>query len=205
MTKPDQQADATAQRDQQLLFDWTPKENIQASQTVTREADEPAEASYKVDAFAAPCPSPSPESLVESSHEGESHDEHRYPPNHPWHYTREGDNASPVPFDDIPPAEDYGRSLERDLPKPAAKRIVKARQLLETESRDLREARTHYEDIIARGADALSRYDREIAYGGNDELARAGTLALLYNQIAWRRGRIAFLEQLQSRSASHFR
>ncbi len=110
-----------------------------------------------------------------------------------------------MPFDSIPPAEDYGRSLERELPKPAAKRIIKARQLLEGERRGLEQTRLHYEDVIERGAEALSRYDREIAYGGNDELARAGTLALLFNQIAWRKGRIAYLEQLRSRPLARSR
>lgn len=120
-----------------------------------------------------------------------------YDPGHPWHYLACGDRATPVPFDAIPPARDYDRSLERELPRPTAKRIVRAREILASERRDLEEARCRYEDVIARGADALSRYDRDIAYGGNDELARAGTLALLFNQIAWRRGRIAFLERIE--------
>jgi hypothetical protein len=92
--------------------------------------------------------------------------------------------------------------MERGLPKPRAKRIIAVRDRLESERRELGEARVLYQEIIDRGAAALSRYDREIAYGGNDEMARAGTLALLYNQIAWRKGRIACLEGGHPRSAS---
>ncbi|QOJ14003.1 MAG: hypothetical protein HRU75_04840 [Planctomycetia bacterium] len=95
--------------------------------------------------------------------------------------------------------------MERERPKAPAKRIIAARERLESERRELEAARARYQEIIDRGAEALSRYDREIAYGGNDEMARAGTLALLYNQIAWRKGRIACLEGGHSRSTSRTR
>lgn len=203
--KPEDHAAQATPRGEQLLFDWTQAENVQANQQVTREAGEPAEASREPDATAAPCPLTATESGELESHSAGAAEGHGFAPGHPWHYIRRGDNAPPVPFDDIPPAEDYGRSLERELPKPAAKRIIKARQILEAERRSLEQARARYEDVIARGAEALSRYDREIAYGGNDELARAGTLALLFNQISWRRGRIAYLEQLQSRPLARTR
>lgn len=207
--KPDQQADTAAQAVRQLVFDWTQTENHAAKQPVTPQTGHSSEISHATESAVAPCPSTTVRSNVSelrpseasSSHEAEPIDGERYPPNHPWHYLGEGDNAPPVPFGSIPPAEDYGLSLERELPKPAAKRIIKARQLLEGERRGLEQTRLHYEDVIERGAEALSRYDREIAYGGNDELARAGTLALLYNQIAWRKGRIALLKCTQAMSA----
>ncbi|KAB2940445.1 MAG: hypothetical protein KJ057_17285 [Phycisphaerae bacterium] len=88
--------------------------------------------------------------------------------------------------------------MERELPKARAKRIIAVRERLESERRELEAARARYQEIIDRGAEALSRYDREIAYGGNDELARAGTLALLFNQAAWRKGRIACLDPDQA-------
>lgn len=207
--KPDQQADTAAQAVRQLVFDWTQAENHAANQPITPQAGQSIEISHATESAVAPCPSTPAESNVSESRPSEaasslnanSLDDHRYPPNHPWHYLGEGDNAPPVPFDDIPPAENYDGSVERDLPKPAVKRIIKARQILEAERTGLEQARLHYEDVIARGAEALSRYDREIAYGGNDELARAGTLALLYNQIAWRKGRIAFLKCTQGMGA----
>lgn len=92
--------------------------------------------------------------------------------------------------------------MDRDLPKSRAKRIIAVRERLESEQRELEAARLRYQEIIDRGAEALSRYDREIAYGGNDELARAGTLALLFNQAAWRKGRIASLERQHSRGGT---
>lgn len=119
-----------------------------------------------------------------------------YEPTHPWHYYHEGDNAQPIPFDQIEPSNEYVRCTKHDLPKSTAKRIIKARQLLEFDRRELEQAKAHYEDVISRGAEALSRYDREIAYGGNDDIARASTIALLYRQIAWRLGRIAYLERI---------
>ncbi|MBX3396718.1 MAG: hypothetical protein KF841_15280 [Phycisphaerae bacterium] len=200
-------------RGEQLLFDWTQVENRAANQPVMPQADQAADVSHAIDSAAVPCLSTTAQSKVKesrpseasASHEAEPIDGDGYRPNHPWHYLGDGDNAPPVPFDDIPPAEDYDGSVERDLPKPAAKRIIKARQLLDAERGGLEQARTRYEDVITRGVEALSRYDREIAYGGNDELARAGTLALLYNQIAWRKGRIACLEQLQSRPLTRSR
>jgi hypothetical protein len=120
--------------------------------------------------------------------------EHRWPPNHPWHYLPKGDDAAPMPFEKIPASREAGRLLAEDLPKARARRIIQARQLQEAERARLEELRERYQDVVTRGALALSRYDREIAYGGNDELARAGTLALLFNQISVTRGRLKFLE-----------
>lgn len=197
----DQQVNEPTHAGEQFLFDWA-AENAPGIPMVNREA---AEVTHRDNTIGGAGPSPLLKTHAELSPEAKPLDGHRYSPNHPWHYIREGDNAIPVPFDEIPPAADYGCSLERELPKPAAKRIIKARHLLGSERGGLEEARTRYEDVISRGVEALSRYDREIAYGGNDELARAGTLALLYNQISWRRGRIAFLEQLQTKSEFRFR
>ncbi|MCK6484508.1 MAG: hypothetical protein HUU22_02105 [Phycisphaerae bacterium] len=178
-----------AASDGQLLFDWN-AQNTNDNQPLTVQPAHAASALPGIDDAPFPLPVPADETNANAM------DDHGYGPGHPWHYLPDGDNAPPIPFDDIPPAEDYGHSLERELPKPAAKRIIKARGLLAEERRDLEQARARYDDVIARGAAALSRYDREIAYGGNDELARAGTLALLYSQISWRRGRIAYLERM---------
>jgi hypothetical protein len=49
--------------------------------------------------------------------------------------------------------------------------------------------------LIEHGVDALSQYDREIAHGGNDELAWASAIALKYNHISGARGRVQWLEQ----------
>lgn len=126
---------------------------------------------------------------------GGTHRRGGYDPGHPWHYYAAGDNAPPIPFDQIPACEEAGRWLERDLPKQPTKRVTRMRETLKREEEQLAADRERYEDVIARGAEALSRYDREIAYGGNDELARASTLALKYNHIRLGLGRIAWLRQ----------
>lgn len=123
-----------------------------------------------------------------------------YPPGHPWHYYRLGDNAAPMPVDAIPPAKGLEHTFDRELPRRGPKRLVKARDLLYAERRELEADRQRYQAIVERGADALSRYDREIAHGGDPEMARASALALTFNHVAWRLGRIAVLERELSRS-----
>lgn len=73
--------------------------------------------------------------------------------------------------------------------------------MLDEERRRLEETATQYQDLVERGADALNRYTREIAYR-DDEMARAGTLALLFNQVAWTKGRIGLLERTLEHHAS---
>lgn len=125
---------------------------------------------------------------------GGAHRRGGYGPDHPWHYYPAGDNRPPIPFEQIPPCDEAGRWLERDLPRSPAKRLQKMREILERERLQLADDRGRYEDIIARGAEALSRFDREIAYSGNDDLARASALALKYNHIRLGLGRIRWLE-----------
>lgn len=122
-----------------------------------------------------------------------------YDPGHPWHYYWAGDNASPLAFTEIPPAEDAGRWLERDLPKNPAKRLARVRELLATETERLAEDRRRYDEIIENGVEALSRFDREIAYGGNDELACASSIALKYNHIRMGLGRVQWLREALER------
>lgn len=178
----------------QLRFHWT-------DSTSTRRSSPPHEARTSAEEPAAPNAALHPAPTIPPSHAPDSSDSSgsSYGPGHPWHYLPQGDNASPIPFDDISASEESARAMEKDLPKARAKRIIAVRERLESEQRELQAARARYQEIIDRGAEALSRYDREIAYGGNDELARAGTLALLFNQAAWRKGRIACLERQHSR------
>lgn len=117
----------------------------------------------------------------------------RYDPGHPWHYYHEGDNAVPIPVDEIQPDLDVGKYLERELPKNPAKRAEKLRALLSHERERVQQDKRRYQDIAERGAEALSRYDREIAHT-SDEMARASSLALKYNHIRFGLGRLAWLE-----------
>lgn len=118
-----------------------------------------------------------------------------YGPNHPWYYLPQGDNLPPVPVEQIPAAQGVGRFLEREVPKDPRKRTNKLRELLDIEHHDLSIDIERYQELADKGVAALSRYDREIAHGGNGELARASALALKFNHIAWGKGRVAWLEE----------
>jgi hypothetical protein len=117
-----------------------------------------------------------------------------YEPTHPWHYLAAGDGAAPVPVTEIPPDEQAGRFIETDLPKNPKKRLMRIRELLDQERERLAADKQRYLDVIERGVDALSRYDREIAYT-DAEIAVASTLALKYRHINLGLGRIAWLEE----------
>ncbi|MGE3776146.1 MAG: hypothetical protein AB7F89_03095 [Pirellulaceae bacterium] len=118
-----------------------------------------------------------------------------YEPTHPWHYLAEGVGAPPVPLNQIPPDENATNFLESSLPKGSTKRLERARQLLDEDRKRLAADKLRYAEIIERGANALSRYDREIAYT-SDDIAVACTLALKSRHISMGLGRIARLEQL---------
>jgi len=117
---------------------------------------------------------------------------HRYDPGHPWHYYHEGDGAPPIAVDDIEPDVDAGQYLARDLPKNRAKRVARIKELLVQEQQRVDDDRRRYQEIVERGAEALSRYDREIAHT-SDEMARATALSLKYNHLRWGLGRLAWL------------
>lgn len=117
----------------------------------------------------------------------------RYDPGHPWHYYHEGDNAPPIPVEDIEADLDIGKYIERDLPKNRAKRAQRIREMLATEQERVEIDKRRYQEIVERGAEALSRYDREIAHT-SDAMARATALSLKYNHIRYGLGRVAWLQ-----------
>ncbi len=126
-----------------------------------------------------------------------------YEPSHPWHYFHAGDNAAPIPVNEIPADPEAGRFIESDLPKNPAKRITRLYDLAERERQQLDADICHYADIVERGAEALSRYDRENAYS-SDALARASALALKYRHISLGRGRLQWIEsELERLGASN--
>lgn len=118
----------------------------------------------------------------------------RYDPGHPWHYFHEGDNAAPLPVDQIEADDDVGRFIERELPKNPKKRAEKLQSLLAQERERVEQDKRRYQEIVERGAEALSRYDREIAHT-SDEMARATALSLKYNHIRYGLGSVAWLEK----------
>lgn len=116
----------------------------------------------------------------------------RYDPGHPWHYYHEGDNAQPIPIDQIEADLEIGRFIERELPKNPKKRAEKLQSILAQERERVEQDKRRYQEIVERGAEALSRYDREIAHT-SDEMARATALALKYSHIRYGLGRVAWL------------
>ncbi|TWT44364.1 hypothetical protein RAS1_07780 [Phycisphaerae bacterium RAS1] len=115
-----------------------------------------------------------------------------YDATHPWHYFHAGDNAIPVPVGEIPADDQAGQFVERDLPKHPAKRLARLRELFARESQLLEADRARYMEIVERGAEALSRYDREIAHT-SDAMARATTLALKYRHVSLGLGRVQWI------------
>jgi hypothetical protein len=156
------------------------------------------------DASSAPAAALGPADGIDDDEPAEQ-DAHSFAPGHPWHYLGRGDNAKPPPASQVPPNPAAKSAVERDLPRQPAKRIVAARSLLERDQTKLGDTIREYEAVVERGADALSQYDREIAYRGDLEMARAGTIAILYNQIAWWRGRVQALERETDRGTSRRR
>lgn len=117
-----------------------------------------------------------------------------YDPTHPWHYFHAGDNATPVPVDAIPMDDQAGQFVERDLPKNPAKRLARLRELFVRESQQFEADRARYVEIVERGAEALSRYDREIAHT-SDAMARATALALKYRHVSLGLGRVQWIRE----------
>ncbi|MCE9590262.1 MAG: hypothetical protein K8S99_07035 [Planctomycetes bacterium] len=127
---------------------------------------------------------------------------HQYGPGHPWHYLAEGDGAAPPAVEEIEAAPFKPEHLGVKLPKNPQKRQAMLRKMLADQRRQLEQDTERYQDVLERGVEALSRYDREIAYGGNDHLAVASTIAFKHSHIAYAKARVAWLESQTGLSAS---
>jgi len=117
-----------------------------------------------------------------------------YDPGHPWHYYHEGDGAEPLPVAAIPARPTTLERLGIKVPKTPAKRQALFQKFLADQRRQLAEDEQRYKELIEWGAEALSEYDREIAYAGDDDLAWASAVALKFNHIGRGRGRVSTLE-----------
>jgi hypothetical protein len=129
-------------------------------------------------------------SCINSAEENET-DTLQYDPGHPWHYYHEGDAAEPMPVANIPAAPRWDLP---DPPKNPKKREAFLRQMLADQERQLAADQERYTQLAEKGADALSTYDRTIAYNGNDDLAWAGAVALKFNHIRHGLARVAALQ-----------
>lgn len=116
-----------------------------------------------------------------------------YSPGHPWHYYKDGDAVAPCSVEAIPPAEGEPATFGIRLPSNPAKRRAKLVSLRVEAADALSHAERRYQELVARGVDALSPYDRQIAYGGNVDLAWASSIALAYNHVSYGRGKLKHL------------
>jgi hypothetical protein len=114
---------------------------------------------------------------------------------HPWHYYREGDAAEPIPAEQIPPHAPGENDVPFKLPKNPSKRSEALRQWLADQRRQLEEDCRRYAELLEHRIDALSDYDRNIAHGGNEDMAWSTAVALKYNHIRLGKGRVAWLEK----------
>lgn len=186
-------------------FSWSgPRGNEDLSPTVAPTPDRSGDNTSDSDAGSAPAAALGPPDGANEEERAEC-DADEFPPGHPWHYLERGDNAAPVPAAAIPPSPRSRAALESDLPKQPARRIVAARTLLDLERERLAAAIHRYDQIVEHGVDALGAYDRTIAYRGDPEMARAESIACLYNQIAWWKGRIDALERETDRGGTRGR
>lgn len=127
-----------------------------------------------------------------------------YDPGHPWHYCERGDAAEPLPLDAIPARPITIEQFGVKWPKAPAKRRALMQQMLAGQRTQLAEDEKRYKQLTDEGADALSQYDREIAHGGDNELAWASAVAMKFNHVAGGRGRVQRLaEQLGLTNKGH--
>src|SRR5579871_5360283 len=90
-----------------------------------------------------------------------------YDPGHPWHYYHEGDAAEPQPLEAIPPRPTSLEHLSAKWPTNPANRRDMMKQMLTRQREQLAGDEKRYQALSDSGVEALSRYDRDIAYGGN--------------------------------------
>lgn len=116
-----------------------------------------------------------------------------YDPGHPWHYLPYGDDATPMPVDDIP-ATSFKFSFK--LPKDKRKRIEKLEKLRIEATEHLGERKARYRELVEGGTAAISDRECDLAYAGDAEKAWACSVALLYNQVKYCRGEVEALKAL---------
>jgi len=123
----------------------------------------------------------------------EAGSEFKYDPGHPWHYYHEGDGSAPPLLADIPGRSTTENQIGTKFSKNPTKRRALLAQMATDQRRQLAEDERRYQELVDRGVDALSRYDREISSGGNEDLAWATAIALKYSHICWGRGRAQWM------------
>lgn len=115
---------------------------------------------------------------------------HQYGIGHPWHYYAEGDGADPLPVEEI--RGTGTTTVKLDLPKDQAKRDRKLEQLHDQYATSLEKDRARYTELIDKGFDALSRFDRQ---HDNAALSWASAVAAKVNHIRYQLNHLAAVEE----------
>jgi hypothetical protein len=121
-----------------------------------------------------------------------------YDPGHPWHYYQQGDAAEPMPVHEIPEGPRYELPSGPKNPK---KRTAFFQTMLADQEKQLQKDMDQYTELAEKGAEALSEYDRNIAHGGNDDLAWASALALKFNHIRYGQARVAAIHAVLDKAS----
>ncbi|MEM8495443.1 MAG: hypothetical protein AAF663_08665 [Planctomycetota bacterium] len=131
------------------------------------------------------------------------HAEDQWDEGHPWHYLYEGDRATPVPVDQIEPS-DKVHQFDIKLPKDEHRKRERLESMHREAVKQLERDRQRYEDLRLSGTDAISEYDRTIAYGGNLQLAWASSTAMKFCHVRHSLARVAELNRLLGKDAVLF-
>lgn len=115
-----------------------------------------------------------------------------YTPCHPWYYLTGG---APLHPDNIEPGTcDYTFATKKGN---LDEQITHAEEHLKADIE-------RYMDIVTRGVDALSHFDRTIPFGNDEQLALATALALKHNHICYYKGLLRALESSCSEQLALF-
>ena len=123
-----------------------------------------------------------------------------YEPTHPWYYLNGGTPPEPEAIGpaDIAQAKLHNihlpYSISKSLPdKQGVKRRAALPAALESARQMLAKTIARYRDVLARGPEALSAFDRTIAHD-DDRMAVASALSMMNNHIANEKAVVLFLE-----------
>ena len=119
--------------------------------------------------------------------------ENLYPEGHPWFYLFGG---KPTPAEKIIPRAEMqivGFYFEKRITK--KNRRADLDRELEWAEKGLRQDIERYNDLLTRGTDAVSDYDKNIACGGDVKMAVAVALGLVHGHIMWDRSKVLCLRK----------
>lgn len=110
-----------------------------------------------------------------------------YSPGHPWYYKLGGKILT---IDEIEPMD-----VDPEMFAYCRKRYKSASEMLAAHEASFAREAVLYNDLVARGIEAVSKFDRECAYGGDDQMAYCGSLSLVHNHLCYDKGYIKYIRE----------